>query len=67
MRVWLLVILVLSFAALPAIGEDARTMRYTPRSADDARAWQENVREALFERLRLADLVRARSPSTRRS
>lgn len=58
MRVWLIVILVLSFAALPAIGESARTMQYTPGSAEDATAWQKNVREALFERLSLADLVK---------
>jgi hypothetical protein len=59
MRLCLIVILVLSFAALPAIGESARTMQYTPGSAEDATAWQKNVREALFERLSLADLVRS--------
>ncbi len=33
-----------------------RTMRYTPRSAEQARAWQAELRERLFELLKLADL-----------
>ena len=58
-RVWLM-ICVLSFITPPATGGDMRTMQYTPRSADDAKQWQEDVREALFEHLHLADLVKAR-------
>jgi hypothetical protein len=42
------------------MGEDMRTMQYTPCLPDDARQWQENVRVALFERLHLADLVKSR-------
>ena len=37
-----------------------RTMRYTPRSPDAARVWQQAVRNELFEHLRLAELVQSR-------
>jgi len=49
--------LALIFPALTAIGSDMRTMKYTSRSAEEARAWQRAVRNELFERLRFADLT----------
>jgi len=60
MRIWLTTACVLALVTLSATGEDMRTMQYTARSAADAKLWQENVREALFDRLHLADLVKAR-------
>lgn len=37
-----------------------RSMKYTSRSADDAGAWQEEVRGRLFQLLKMDDLVAAR-------
>jgi hypothetical protein len=51
--------LTLIFPALVAMASDMRTMQYTSRSAEDARAWQRAVRKELFGRLRLADLVKS--------
>ena len=39
-----------------------RSMRYTARPADDAKAWQRNVRAKLFQQLRLEDLISKRNP-----
>ncbi len=39
-----------------------RTMRYTPRSAEEARAWQKDLRSRFFTLLKLDDLVAAREP-----
>ena len=38
-----------------------RSMRYTSRSADNARAWQVNVRARLLKLLKMDDLVPIRS------
>jgi hypothetical protein len=60
MRVWLTTVCLLALTNQFAMGDDMRTMQYTPRSPDDASQWQGNVREALFDRLRLTDLVKSR-------
>ncbi len=39
-----------------------RSMGYTSRSADDARAWQADVRAGLFKLLKMDDLAARRSP-----
>jgi hypothetical protein len=44
-------------AAVPSAGE-YRAMRYTTRSADNAKTWQTDVRARLFTALKLDDLVR---------
>ena len=44
-----------------AMADNERSMGYSARSADDARAWQAQVRAALFERLGMADLVAKRA------
>jgi len=38
-----------------------RSMRYTSRSADDAKAWQRDVRVKLFQQLRLDDMISKRN------
>jgi len=60
MPIRLIATFALAFTAISGAAEDVRTMQYTPRSPEAARAWQEDVREALFERLRLTDLVKSR-------
>ncbi len=37
-----------------------RSMKYTSRSADDASAWQREVRAELFQQLKMDDLIRKR-------
>jgi len=39
---------------------DPRTMKYTTRSADNAKAWQNDVRARLLARLKVDDLLRER-------
>ena len=60
MRFAFMAVLVLILPILTAVANDLRTMQYTTRSAEDARAWQHAVRKELFDRLRLADLVKSR-------
>ena len=38
-------------------GRAVRTMKYTPRSAESAAKWQEDLREKLFRLMKLEDLV----------
>ncbi|MBM4025954.1 MAG: hypothetical protein FJ280_11205, partial [Planctomycetes bacterium] len=55
--------IVLSIGGRTSAGPSAgtgRTMRYTPRSAEEARAWQADVRARLGTLLRIDDLVRQR-------
>ncbi len=47
-------------AQTPSIAAQ-RSMRYTSRPADDAKAWQIDVRAKLFQKLRLDDLVLKRN------
>lgn len=42
--------------------EPLRTLRYTHRSADEARAWQKDLRGHLFTLLKLDDLVASKEP-----
>jgi hypothetical protein len=44
--------------AIASSASKLRTMRYTTRSADDAKAWQNDVRARLVARLELDDLLR---------
>ncbi len=59
MRFGFTAVLVLILPALVATASDMRTMQYTSRPPEEARAWQRAVRQALLEPLRLADLVRS--------
>ncbi len=54
----LLVLLYVGTASVVSCAGEYRTMKYTPRSADEAKAWQTNVRTKLFTALKLDDLVR---------
>ncbi|MBI4581589.1 MAG: acetylxylan esterase [Planctomycetes bacterium] len=51
-------------AAVPATAPAGplRTMRYTPRSRDEAAAWQKDLRTRLFGLLKLTDLLDAKVP-----
>ncbi len=51
--------LITFFYALPCsfADETLRTLRYTPRSAEEARAWQKDLRSRFFTLLKLDDLV----------
>ena len=44
--------------AVASSAGELRTMRYTPRPAEDARTWQTDVRARLFALLKLEDLLR---------
>jgi hypothetical protein len=54
----LLVLLYVSSAAAVSCAGEYRTMRYTSRPADDAKAWQIDLRARLFTALKLDDLIR---------
>jgi len=62
-----IVLAFLSGVVLPALPKQhpfiiaQRSMRYTYRSADDAKAWQRNVRTKLFQRLKIDDLIRKKN------
>lgn len=43
------------------VRDDSRTMRYTPRPAEQAKAWRSDVRERLAALLKIDDLSRNRS------
>lgn len=47
--------------AFTAMSKNLRNMKYAPGTPDAARAWQQGVRAALFDRLHLADLVAQRT------
>lgn len=56
------ILLIGTTLAVPCAAQETttpmRTLRYTPGTADQARAWQEEVRGKLFGLLKLDDLVR---------
>ncbi len=55
-----MLLLVLLYVSIPSVASSAgeyRTMRYTTRPADSAKAWQTDVRARLFTALKLDDLV----------
>jgi hypothetical protein len=54
----LLVLLYVSIASAVSFASEYRTMRYTSRPADNAKAWQTDVRARLFTVLKLDDLIR---------
>jgi hypothetical protein len=54
----LFILLHVGIASIASFAGEYRAMRYTPRPADQARAWQTDVRARLFTTLRLGDLVR---------
>jgi hypothetical protein len=56
--VLLLALLHIGLAGAAVSASEYRTMRYTPRPADKAKAWQTDVRAKLFVALKLDDLVR---------
>jgi hypothetical protein len=55
-----LVLLYVSITSAVSFAGEYRTMRYTARAADNAKAWQTDVRARLFTALKLDDLVRGR-------
>jgi len=48
----------ISIGATTSSASELRTMKYAPRSAAEAKAWQTDVRARLFTALKLEDLVR---------
>ena len=67
-RIMMMIILVFSTGfVLPASQKQhasisaQRSMRYTSRSTNDARAWQNNVRAKLFQLLKMDDLITNRN------
>lgn len=54
----LVLLCIASVASIASSAPELRMMKYTTRSADEAKAWQNNVRARLAARLRLDDLLR---------
>jgi hypothetical protein len=57
----LLVLLHIGLAAAVSSAGECRTMRYTTRPDDNAKAWQADVRARLFTALKLSDLIRGKA------
>lgn len=61
---WALIAVATLFAR-PAMAEDAPKMQFAARSPDEARRWQQECRELVFELLKLTDLQKTREPDAK--